>query len=302
MDGYFHAVPGSDCVFCRIVAREEQAAIVRSDERTVTFLAIGPATEGHALVVPRRHARNLFDIERADLEAVSRAAKEIALWQRERLGCAGVSLFQANEPAGFQTVFHYHVHVVPRYPGDAVAPAWQDRQRRSHAELEPVAHRLRGGASLDGLPDAAVAATHALGAASVIVDGSTRALLVRHNYGRHNWEIPGGLSEPGESAEQTARREVREELGVEIEIEGLTGVYWEPEWREVGGHHFVFRARLTDGSQPRAADPNEIADLGWFRAEAFPRPISDFTVKRIADALAGGPARVHTVRTRRWLE
>ncbi len=144
--------------------------------------------------------------------------------------------------------------------------------------------------------------THGLGAASVIVDGSTaRVLLVRHNYGRRNWEIPGGVSQAGESAEQTARREVREELGVEIEIEAMTGIYWEPDWGGIGGHHFVFRVHLAAGALPQAADPNEIADLGWFSAETFPRPLSDFTMQRVRDALAGGPVLLHTVRSRTWL-
>jgi 8-oxo-dGTP diphosphatase len=145
------------------------------------------------------------------------------------------------------------------------------------------------------------AATHAMGAASVIVR-SDRVLLVKHNYGRHNWEIPGGLSEAGESAEETAIREVREELGVEVVVEKLTGVYWEPGWRGIGGHHFVFRCRLRDGAVPRAADPNEIADVMWCSIEDLPRPISDFTIERIKDALSGDPPRLKVVRPRTWLE
>jgi 8-oxo-dGTP diphosphatase len=145
------------------------------------------------------------------------------------------------------------------------------------------------------------AATHAMGAASVIV-GEAGILLVKHSYGRHNWEIPGGGSEAGESAEETAVREVREELGVEIVVESLTGVYWEPGWREVGGHHFVFRCRLVDGAVPQAADPNEIADLRWCSVDDPPRPISDFTLQRIADALSGEPPRLKVVGPRIWLE
>lgn len=141
-----------------------------------------------------------------------------------------------------------------------------------------------------------------MGAASVIVDDQKRVLLVKHNYGRHNWEIPGGLSEARESAEETARREVREEIGVEIAIEALTGVYWEPAWRGGGGHHFVFRARLAEGVTPRVADPNEIADLGWIAFDALPRPLSDFTLKRIEDALTGAPASLQVVERRIWLE
>lgn len=119
---------------------------LREDERTLSFLTVEPATAGHTLVIPKRHARNLFDIDPADLAAVATASREIALWQRERLGCAGVTVYQANEPAGFQSVFHYHVHVVPRYPGDRVNNAWRDVAQADHAELERVALRIRGSA------------------------------------------------------------------------------------------------------------------------------------------------------------
>lgn len=291
-----------DCVFCRIASGAEPAAVLRSDERVIAFLTVEPAAEGHTLVIPRRHARNVFDIDRDDLEAVARSAKEIALWQRERLGCSGVTLYQSNEPAGFQTVFHYHVHVVPRYPDDGIVPAWSGPPRQSAAELEAVARKLRGGVAIDELPETSGQPAHGLGAASVIIDGAGRVLLVRHNYGRRNWEIPGGGSEPGESAEETARREVREEVGVEIEIAAVSGVYWEAAWRDIGGHHFVFRAHLADGAVARPADPHEIADLGWFSADALPRPISDFTVQRIRDALKNGPALVRTIGPRTWLK
>lgn len=134
------------CVFCRIVAHELPSVDLREDERTLSFLTVEPATEGHALVIAKRHARNLFDIEPSDLAAVAIASQEIALWQRERLGCAGVTVYQANEPAGFQTVFHYHVHVVPRYPGDRVVNAWRDVAQADRVELERVAMRMRGSA------------------------------------------------------------------------------------------------------------------------------------------------------------
>lgn len=124
--------------------RGEPAAIVRDDHLTLSFMTVEPATQGHVLVIPKRHARNLFDVSKSDLAAVALAAKEIATWQRERLGCAGVTLYQANERAGFQTVFHYHVHVVPRYPGDCVATAWRELDRVELSKLDHVARRLRG--------------------------------------------------------------------------------------------------------------------------------------------------------------
>jgi 8-oxo-dGTP diphosphatase len=142
-----------------------------------------------------------------------------------------------------------------------------------------------------------------IGAAAAIFDREGRILLVRHNYERHNWEIPGGIGEAGESAADTARREVREELGLDVEVLRLTGVYWEAKWREdQDGHHFVFECRPKDNAAARIADPKEIADLGYFDIDALPRPISDFTVQRIRDAASGGPARLIAIGPRVWLE
>ena len=142
-----------------------------------------------------------------------------------------------------------------------------------------------------------------LGAASVIVDPAHHVLLVRHTYGQLNWELPGGAAEARESAEETARREAREEVGVDIVIERFVGVYWEPAWRDgQGAHHFVFRARLSDGAAaPAVRDRSEISECAWFATDALPRPISDFTVRRIADALADRPAGVWTIPPRTWL-
>lgn len=138
------------------------------------------------------------------------------------------------------------------------------------------------------------------GAATVIVrDG--RVLLVHHTYGELNWELPGGGADPGESAEQAARREALEEVGVTLSVERLTGIYWEPQGA-FGHHHFVFRAALAPGSpEPRAADPVEISECAWFAPDALPRPLSDFTARRIDDALSDRPAAVFVVPERTWL-
>jgi 8-oxo-dGTP pyrophosphatase MutT (NUDIX family)/rhodanese-related sulfurtransferase len=138
------------------------------------------------------------------------------------------------------------------------------------------------------------------GAATVIVrDG--KVLLVRHTYGELNWELPGGGADPGESGEEAARREALEEVGVTLTIERLTGLYWEPHGA-LGWHHFVFRATLAAGSpEPRVADPREISECGWFAPDRLPRPLSDFTARRIEDALSDRPASVFVVSERRWL-
>ncbi len=135
-----HAI--GECVFCDIVAGSE-AATVREDGATLAFISLQPATDGHVLVIPKRHSRNLFDIPREDLAAVAAAVKEIARWQRERLRCTGVTVVQANEADGFQSVFHYHVHVVPRYPGDGLVPSWRSPVLPL-SEREAMARRLRG--------------------------------------------------------------------------------------------------------------------------------------------------------------
>ena len=138
------------------------------------------------------------------------------------------------------------------------------------------------------------------GAAAVIVrDGNV--LLVHHTYGELNWELPGGGADPGESGEEAARREALEEVGATLAIERLTGVYWEPQGA-FGHHHFVFRASLApDSPEPRATDLREISECAWFSPDALPRPLSDFTARRIEDALSDRPAAVFVVPERRWL-
>lgn len=113
-----------DCLFCRIVAGDLPGQIVQSDERTVAFMDINPATRGHALVVPRRHARDLLEIEPAELAAVMAAAQSLARRVVDRLGAAGVNLLNSCGAPAWQTVFHFHVHVIPRYEGDPLRLPW----------------------------------------------------------------------------------------------------------------------------------------------------------------------------------
>lgn len=113
-----------DCIFCKIVAGELPATIVDEDERTLAFMDISPATRGHALVIPRAHARDLHEIDREDLEAVAATAQRVAARARDKLGADGVNLLQSSGAAAWQTVFHVHVHVIPRYDGDPLKLPW----------------------------------------------------------------------------------------------------------------------------------------------------------------------------------
>lgn len=133
----------SDCLFCRIVAGELPARIVDEDELTISFMDISPATRGHALVIPKRHSDDLFDIGEEDLAACTAAARRLALRARDRLDADGVNLLNSCRPAAWQTVFHFHVHVIPRYEGDPLRLPW-DPSPGSDEEIEAAAKALRG--------------------------------------------------------------------------------------------------------------------------------------------------------------
>jgi histidine triad (HIT) family protein len=113
-----------DCLFCRIVAGEIPSTRVDEDERTVAFMDINPATRGHALVVPREHSTDLHEIGAEDLAACAAMAKRVAARARDRLGADGVNLLNSCGQAAWQTVFHFHVHVIPRYANDPLRLPW----------------------------------------------------------------------------------------------------------------------------------------------------------------------------------
>jgi histidine triad (HIT) family protein len=113
-----------DCIFCQIVAGELPAVKVHEDEHTLAFMDINPATRGHALVIPRRHARNLLEITPEDLSATVLAAQQLARRVTERLGAEGVNLINSCGSVAWQTVFHFHIHVIPRYSDDPMKLPW----------------------------------------------------------------------------------------------------------------------------------------------------------------------------------
>jgi histidine triad (HIT) family protein len=131
-----------DCLFCRIVGGELPAQIIDEDERTVAFMDISPATRGHLLVVPREHARDLLEIEPEDLEAVILSAQRLARRVHERLGADGVNLLNARGEAAWQTVFHFHLHVIPRYHEDPLRLPWTPAPG-DQEEIAATAEQLR---------------------------------------------------------------------------------------------------------------------------------------------------------------
>ena len=117
-----------ECIFCKIVAGELPATFVAEDEETVAFMDISPATRGHALVIPRSHAQDLLSIDSDDLRATVTAAQRLAGRAKERLGADGVNLINSCGAAAWQTVFHFHIHVIPRYAGDPLRLPWTPGQ------------------------------------------------------------------------------------------------------------------------------------------------------------------------------
>lgn len=131
----------ADCIFCRIVRGEAPSHPVMEDERTLAFMDIAPVSDGHVLVVPRAHGATIFDIAEEDAAAVARSARRVALALRSELGPPGLAVAQLNGEAAGQTVFHYHVHLVPRKPGDGYA--LHARAAGDPARLAGIAERLR---------------------------------------------------------------------------------------------------------------------------------------------------------------
>lgn len=121
---------------------EERAWRVYENEHAVAVLDRFPAVPGHTLVLPRRHAADIWDIRREDAGRLMEAVHDVAALLAERLGPDGMTMFQANRPAGWQTVFHIHVHLVPRHEGDPLTPSWRPRNA-AEAELDATLSRIR---------------------------------------------------------------------------------------------------------------------------------------------------------------
>src|SRR3954470_22693058 len=132
-----------DCIFCKIVSGEIPSHKIEEDDKTLAFMDINPWTRGHSLVIPKEHSRNIYDANADDLAAAHIPAQRIAQRMREQLNRGGINIVQPPEPAAMQTVFHTHVHVIPRYSDDGLKlPAHP--QPAEHEELAGLAEVLRG--------------------------------------------------------------------------------------------------------------------------------------------------------------
>ena len=136
-----HSPPGQ-CIFCRLAAGEIPAACVYEDELTLAFMDIGQVNPGHVLVATRRHAATLLDITPEEAAAVMQTAQRVAQAVRAAFDPPGLTLLQANGREGDQTVFHFHLHVVPRHAQDGIALTWPRKEPPAEV-LQGYADRLR---------------------------------------------------------------------------------------------------------------------------------------------------------------
>jgi histidine triad (HIT) family protein len=132
-----------NCIFCKILAGELPGTVVDEDERTIALMDINPATRGHTLVIPRAHTPDLLSIDPEDLAAVARASQRIARRISERLQADGVNLVNSCGAVAWQTVFHVHVHVIPRYADDPLRLPWVPAPG-DPAEIAAAAQELSG--------------------------------------------------------------------------------------------------------------------------------------------------------------
>jgi histidine triad (HIT) family protein len=133
-----------DCIFCKLVAKQIPSTVVYEDHATLAFMDIGQVNPGHVLVAAKTHAENIYALDDETAAGVFCSAARVARAIRAAFSPPGLSVYQANgKPAG-QTVFHLHVHLVPRHEGDGMALTWPV-QNPPREKLEEYAARIRAG-------------------------------------------------------------------------------------------------------------------------------------------------------------
>jgi histidine triad (HIT) family protein len=125
----------NNCIFCKIIAGDIPAATVYEDDMFKAIMDISPAAKGHVIILPKKHYANLFELEEETAARVIPVAKKIAAAIMDELSCDGINLLQNNGEAAGQTVFHFHMHLIPRYEKDRVEITWE---HDNYAEGEAV--------------------------------------------------------------------------------------------------------------------------------------------------------------------
>ena len=132
----------NNCIFCKIASGEIPSRMIEENDMLKVVLDVGPATKGHVLIIPKEHYRNLYDLPEEVAAEVMKMAKKLALKMKENLNCDGVNIIQNNEEAAGQTVFHFHMHVIPRFSNDGQVIGWKPNQFTAE-EMDAVAEALK---------------------------------------------------------------------------------------------------------------------------------------------------------------
>ena len=132
----------SNCIFCKIANGEIPSRTIEENDMFRVVLDVGPATKGHALILPKDHYKNLYELPEDVAAEAFKLAKKVAVKMKEKLNCDGVNIVQNNEEAAGQTVFHFHMHVIPRFTDDGQTIGWKPGQP-SAEELDAVAEVLK---------------------------------------------------------------------------------------------------------------------------------------------------------------
>ncbi|MDE6847600.1 MAG: HIT family protein [Lachnospiraceae bacterium] len=132
-----------NCIFCKIANGEIPSKTLYEDDKFRVILDLGPATRGHALILPKEHYANLYDLPEDLAGETMKLAKRMVSQMTERLGCEGFNLIQNNGDMAGQTVFHFHMHMIPRYQADGQKIGWKPLEV-SQEELEEVKNEIVG--------------------------------------------------------------------------------------------------------------------------------------------------------------
>lgn len=133
----------ANCIFCKIARGEIPSKTLYEDDSFRVILDLGPATKGHALILPKEHYANLYELPEETAGEIMKLAKKMAARMKERLGCEGLNLVQNNGDLAGQTVFHFHMHMIPRYQADGQKIGWRPG-KLTEEELEEIKNIIVG--------------------------------------------------------------------------------------------------------------------------------------------------------------
>ena len=132
-----------DCIFCSIISGDIPAIKVYEDDQTLSFMDINPGNTGHLLIIPKQHYRNIFDIPPATAGKIMEVGTKLASAIKAALNPDGLNLFQSNEAAAFQSVFHFHLHLIPRWEDDSLVLPWKPKPGDMD-QIRNVAAQIQG--------------------------------------------------------------------------------------------------------------------------------------------------------------